>query len=334
MPYSESCFAAWVWSLLLRAALSSLRVRELEAISILAEELHFGRAAKRLNMSVAPFSQLIKKVELTLGAQIFERSTRHVSLTYQGKRLTENIRFLLSRLEHSVEEVTSNKSLVRSVKIAYNNALIFTHIGEIYRHLSDDVSFDIELSFKSSNEQNHRLQSGEIDLGLMRNFEVDGSLAHLPLFSDEFIVALPEGDNAPPDRSLSIYDLQSERMLLFSPELKDEAKLTRNLYSRIREVLNRADFRPNEYIFVNDTWSALVLVGAKVGVALVPEWTHNLKMPGVTFRKLKERIAIGDVSLAWNPTNVAPRIRRTISAIEALYADRHPRQESQILADL
>lgn len=312
----------------MKAALSSLRVRELEAISILAEELHFGRAAKRLNMSVAPFSQLIKKVELTLGTQIFERSTRHVALTFQGKRLTENIRFLLSRLEHSIEEITSNKSLIRPIKIAYNNALIFSHIGDMYKHLSDDVKFEIELSFRSSSEQNHRLQTGEIDLGLMRNFEVDGSLAHLPLFSDEFIVALPDTDKVARKRSLSIYDLQSERMLLFSPELKDEGKLTRNLYGRIREVLNRADFRPNEYIFVNDTWSALVLVGANAGVALVPEWTQNLRMPGVTFRKLRERIAIGDVSLAWNPANVAPRVRRTISAIEALYAERRSSHKS------
>jgi DNA-binding transcriptional LysR family regulator len=306
----------------LKAALSNLRVRELEAISILAEELHFGRAAKRLNMSVAPFSQLIKKVELTLGAQIFERSTRHVALTFQGKRLTENIRFLLSRLEHSVEEITSNKSLIKPIRIAYNNALVFSHIGDMYRHLRDDVKIEIELSFRSSSEQNDRLQTGEIDLGLMRNFEIDGSLAHVPLFSDEFIVALPEAYKVARKRSLSIYDLQSERMLLFSPEFKDEGKLTRNLYGRIREVLNRVDFRPNEYIFVHDTWSALVLVGAEAGVALVPEWTQNLQMPGVTFRRLKERITIGNVSLAWNPANVAPRIRRTISAMRSLYADR------------
>jgi len=312
----------------LKAALSNLRVRELEAVSILAEELHFGRAAKRLNMSVAPFSQLIKKVELTLGAQIFERSTRHVALTFQGKRLTENIRFLLSRLEHSVEEITSNKSLVRPIKIAYNNALVFSHIGNMYRFLSEDVKFDIELSFRSSSEQNDRLQTGEIDLGLMRNFEIDGSLAHLPLFSDEFIVALPESYDLARKHSLSLNDLQSQRMLLFSPEFKDEGKLTRNLYGRIRETLNRADFRPNEYTFVHDTWSALVLVGVKAGVALVPEWTQNLHMPGVAFRKLRERIVVGNVSLAWNPANVAPRVRRTISAIESLYPDRRSGQQA------
>ncbi|WUX65356.1 LysR family transcriptional regulator (plasmid) [Streptomyces sp. NBC_01431] len=80
-----------------------MELRDIEIFLTLAEELHFGRTAERLHVSAARVSQAIKKQERTIGAALFERTSRAVRLTAVGERLREDLRPVYQGLKESLE---------------------------------------------------------------------------------------------------------------------------------------------------------------------------------------------------------------------------------------
>ncbi|MGG7613245.1 LysR family transcriptional regulator, partial [Streptomyces sp. ZG43] len=82
-----------------------MELRYLTAFVAVAEELHFGRAAKRLQMAQPPLSQQIRQLEKELGAQLFERNTRSVRLTSAGESFLGPVRTVLDDLDLAVRAV-------------------------------------------------------------------------------------------------------------------------------------------------------------------------------------------------------------------------------------
>lgn len=80
----------------------SIELRELRVFVALAEELHFGRTARRLRLSQSRVSQVLRSLESQLGGRLVERTSRRVALTPLGHQLLRDVDPALEQLEHAL----------------------------------------------------------------------------------------------------------------------------------------------------------------------------------------------------------------------------------------
>mgnify|MGYP002715826316 FL=1 len=82
-----------------------MELRHLRCFVVVAEELHFARAAARLHIEQSPLSRIIKDLEYRLGVQLFERTTRRTRLTWAGSVLLEEARRIFAVVEQAKASV-------------------------------------------------------------------------------------------------------------------------------------------------------------------------------------------------------------------------------------
>jgi DNA-binding transcriptional LysR family regulator len=70
---------------------SAVELRELRAFIALAEELHYGRTAERLDLTPGRVSQIVRTLEVKVGGRLFDRTSRRVRLTPLGEQLRANL---------------------------------------------------------------------------------------------------------------------------------------------------------------------------------------------------------------------------------------------------
>lgn len=113
-----------------------MELRDIEIFLTLAQELHFGRTAERLHVSVARVSQSIKKQERGIGAELFERSSRTVRLTAVGEQLRTDLQPVYRGLQESMERAklaADGKTAVLRVGTIASNTYDLRPFWEAYR---------------------------------------------------------------------------------------------------------------------------------------------------------------------------------------------------------
>ncbi|MGQ4388335.1 LysR substrate-binding domain-containing protein [Streptomyces sp. SAS_270] len=180
-----------------------MELRQLSYFVTVAEELHFGRAAERLHIVQSAVSQQIRRLERELGAELFDRSPRHVRLTGAGERLLPEARTVLAAAERARTAVAPRQGL----RIG-TSAGLGEHLDRVLVALSKlapDVP--VELVSVPTGERLARVADGRLDAAFVRAPEPAPGVRIVPLWPDPLVAAVPAGHPLAGQEELALGDL-------------------------------------------------------------------------------------------------------------------------------
>lgn len=253
------------------------------AFVVVAEELHFGRAAERLHMTQPPLSRQIQKLEKVLEVQLLLRQPRGVELTAAGEAFLAECRQLLAK----VEEAPRRARLIASgrvglVRLGYTAASAYSVLGELLARLKESApGVTIELHEMVSAQQLEALRNGSIDVGLARPpFHLEGVDSAL-LRTEALVVAVPARHHlARRGTPITAEEIQREPLIMHSYE---QARYFRDLVIGLVDVHQEMVSHTASQVL-----TMVALAAAGHGLALVPESAGRLAMPGVVMLPLED----------------------------------------------
>jgi DNA-binding transcriptional LysR family regulator len=282
----------------------NIELRQLRYFVAVAEEMHFGRAARRLHMTQPPLSQAIQALETRLGAEVFHRTRRSVTLSAAGLALLPEARRLLSQadaLPSIAQRAAAGES--GSLSIAFVSMADYSVMPQALREFRGAYpSVQIQLHEATTDLQLEMLSTGEIDLGMLvmpLPDKLKAEFDSLPVLSEPLMLALPEGlvrKRGP----VSLTQLADQPLIVFP------RRLAPAFHDKILGRFHEAGLTPRIGQEAIQMQTIIALVSAGMGIALVPQSVSNLQRPGVEYRTLKEAGAPIDMGLAWRRDNNSP----------------------------
>ena len=282
----------------------NLELRQLRYFVAVAEELHFGRAARRLHMTQPPLSQTILALEELLGAPLFVRSRREVSLAPAGLALLPEARRMLAQAQQLPELARrAAQGEAGRLVLAFVSSADYSVLPPFLRaYRAAFPQVKISLREATSDMQLDQLLHGRIDAGLLIAPLSDRAridLDYLPVLSEPLILAAPSGslEGAAPVRLKALPPLP----LIIFPRAIAPA-----LHDTILGVFRAAGVTPEIGQEAIQMQTIVGLVSAGMGIALVPQSVSNLMRPGVEYRSLADPAPLVETGLAWRRDNTSP----------------------------
>jgi DNA-binding transcriptional LysR family regulator len=275
-----------------------MELHQLRCFVAAAEELHFGKAAQRLQMLPSALGRHIKLLEEDLATPLFARTTRAVSLTDHGTALLRDARAILSRVE-AVQDSFRTRSRAKPERRLRIGAIDSAAAGLLPPLLHDFRAQHPEIAVQLLEEKTIRLLpkilSGALDLAFVRPPERgDKRLAFRALLSETAVVALPQRHAL------------ANRAFISLPEIADQPLIVPDRRSRphshdlTMKLFEQAGLSPRVAQIADEKQTIVNLVAARLGVAIVPRWTSRIAIAGVRFvpLELKRGSTVGRLPLA------------------------------------
>ncbi|MFJ1900065.1 MULTISPECIES: LysR family transcriptional regulator [unclassified Streptomyces] len=290
-----------------------MELRHLSAFVAVAEELHFGRAAKRLQMAQPPLSQQIRQLEKELGVQLFERNTRSVRLTSAGESFLQPVRTVFDDLGVAVRAAkAAGRGEYGRVGIGFAGASSHETLPRLTRAVRA-AHPGIELVMTGQTYANvalARVADGSLDLGFVRLPVTQPGVAHRVIDEEELVCALPSDHPLAARDSVSIEALAGEPFVSFPA----------NTGSTVRDAMvgacEAAGFNPRVVQEAPDSYTIMALVAAGVGVTLTVTSVQHIQQNGLVYRPLAGPPVRRQAALAWRADNPSAALRAVLAVAE------------------
>jgi DNA-binding transcriptional LysR family regulator len=258
-------------------------LHQLRCFVTAAEELHFGRAAQRLEMLPSALGRHMRLLEEDLGTRLMTRTTRSVTLTDDGAILVKEGRALLEQADALAAKFrTRGRKQAATVRVgAIDSAAagLLPMLLRDFRERRPDVT--VQLVEDKTIRLLPRLLSGRLDLAFVRPPESpDKRLEFMFLFHETAVVAVSDHHPLASRKCVTIADLVDQPLIV--PERRSRPHshdLTMTLFAEAGLQARIAQIADEKQTIVN-------LVAAKLGVAIVPKWTSRMAARGVRYIRL------------------------------------------------
>jgi len=291
-----------------------IELRPLRQFLAVAEELHFGRAARRLHMTQPPLTQAIRQLEASLGARLFERSPRAVSLTPAGEALLPEARRLLAAAEglpRLVQDAAGGRT--GRLRLAFVSTVAYGPLpGWLRSFRQAHPGVAVALREATIDVQLEAFEAGEIDAG----FVLHAAAAPPPGLSawralrEPLVLALPERHPLAARRRLPFEAVAAEPLVIFPRPIAP------SLYDAVLGHYRAQGTTPVIAQEAIQMQTIVNLVSAGIGVAWVPQALMQLQRPGVVYRRpTGTQPPMCETSLVW-PEPASPVVRAFVAHVQ------------------
>lgn len=270
-----------------------MNFKQLTYFIAVAEELHFGRAAERLDMAQPPLSRQIKQIEEELGAILFNRGRSSITMTQAGERLLERGKSILAQLEDTQLEVRRlGQGAEGRLRIGFVGSATFGILPNIIRSYRANYP-EVNLSLMPMNnaELHRSLVSRELDVVFARPTLKDPEFLSKHLIEEKLILALPDVVDTGTRTIAKLERLMTHNLILYPERPRP------SYADMVLKAVEDAGFEAPLRIWCMDLQTALGLVAVGEGVCIVPESVANAPRKGMKFLNIEPEIARTELSL-------------------------------------
>ena len=287
----------------------NVELRLLRYVIAVAEELHFGRAARCLHLSAPALSKQIKDLERNLGYALFWRRTREVLLTPAGVAFVFEARHALERVQRAVEcGYAASRGDTGVLSIGYSPWLRPSMLVALQTAIAQRApNTRLVLHSAYSTAQIDMVLKGTLHAAIIELPSYREDLETRNVWNDELVVALPEKH---PLASCSEIDVQ---WLANEPIIWVTKSLNPGLYRHLLESCEQLGYVPRIAYEVNSVLELLDLVAVKAGIGFVKRSVADRSLePGVEFRKISGPGLFIETGVAYRADNQSEALRMLV----------------------
>ncbi len=289
-------------------------LRQFRYFVAVAEELHFTRAASRLNIGQPPLSLQIQAIERELGVTLLKRNRRNVELTPAGQLFLQEARLALLQADRAVQTVTrAANGEMGTLRLSFITSVplvnVFTSAVRAYRTAFPDVHLDLKA--QSSVKIIDDVLLGTVDVGFTRpsiSTVMPTALNVVPVYQDRLMAVLPvDHPLAAGTEPIPTADLKGDKFVL-----RPRGSGT-GFYEQVFDICANAGFSPQIVQEAVEATTTLGLVAAGVGITIVPEALRSINVHDVVWRDLADDNVLSRIYLIHHKTNDNPVRERFVS---------------------
>jgi DNA-binding transcriptional LysR family regulator len=294
----------------------SIDLKQLKYFLAVAEEKSFSRAAERLHISQPPLSQQIMKLESELGVRLFTRTTRSFELTVAGKALMGEAADLLARMRMTIDTIRQiDRGEVGRLRVGIVGSAMWGPIpGLLEQFQSRFPRVTWTLHELGPNDQLDALRARQIDVGFWREPKLDddqlrnANLRQELCFREDVCVAINHQHPLAKRPHIDLAEIAAEPMLTLAIDKSAEPRY-------LIQCCEAAGFTPTIFQEATEPQTLLAMVGAGLGVALMPETTSRIGWPGVSFVPIKTDAPSANLYITYTAQDDAPVVRAFLNIL-------------------
>lgn len=291
-------------------------IRTLACFIAVAEDLHFRRAADRLNLTQPSLSQRIRALETEIGAELFERDRRGVALTPAGAAFLGPAR---KAVEHANAARTQALRAIRGevgrLRLGFTVIAFYGVLPEAvraFRARYPDV--EVDLIEMNSPLLEAALAAGEIDLGVLHPPLSTPDLIVHALPDEPLVLALPSAHRLAGQTAIRVADLDGE------PFLPAPRAIGPSIYDRVIALFQAEGLSPRIVQEVTPMTTLAGLVAAGAGLGFVTAGIARAALPGVAYRPVIPSPPSLPMAAAWRVPTLSACGQQFLEMVKTLVA--------------
>lgn len=271
----------------------AITFRQLEYFLALSEELHFGNAAKKLNISQPPLSASLKQLEETLGFSLMTRTNRSVQLTAAGAVYASHAARILGQLNQA-NAIAAQTALgtTGQLTVSFVPSMLFRHLPSTLRRFQEAYpKVELNLHEMNTTQQIEGIAAHRLDVGFIHEAELPSDITDYLIETERLVCCLPRGHRLSGRSRIAIKQLAGEKILGFSREYAESN------YDKIAELLHDSKLSLFDGYKLRNWFTIVTLVGQGMGVSVVPQSLASSDFGNVAYVEIEGQQAEHRVSM-------------------------------------